>query len=84
MALSDTLAAFTRTSPAASNRVDALLDRLAGTDDERVLRAALANSLVTSTAITKALRTEYGKDVVKDKTVAEWRRTNLPAEVTGL
>lgn len=84
MALSDTLAAMTRTSPAGSNRVDVLLDKLAGTDDERVLRSALANPLITATAITKALWAEYGKDVVKEKTVAEWRRNNAPVEVSGL
>jgi hypothetical protein len=83
MALQDTLTQITSTAPATKNRVDLLLDRLAGSADLPVLSAALRNKQIRGADLTKALRREYGADVVKDDSVSEWRRKN-PAEVNGL
>jgi hypothetical protein len=84
MALEQTLLSFTSSAPATKNRVEILLDRLAGTEDFPVLSAALRNpAAIRGAALTKALRKEYGDDVVKDFSVDDWRRKNL-AEVTGL
>ena len=83
MALSDTLSELAGTGPATRNRVEILLDKLAGGDDFPVLSSALRNKGLSAAALTKALRKEYGSDVVKDNSVAEWRRRNS-TELTGL
>lgn len=83
MSLSDTLTELAGSGPATFNRIDALLDKLAGTPDFVVLSNALRNRAISAATLTKALRKEYGKDAVKESTVAEWRRRNL-SEVTGL
>lgn len=83
MSLSDTLTELAGTGPATRSRIDTLLDKLTGTPDFEVLSNALRNKAVSAATLTKALRKEYGRDAVKDSTVAEWRRRNL-SEVTGL
>lgn len=83
MALLDTLNELAGTGPSTRNRVEILLDTLVGTEDFPVLSAALRNKQVSAAKLTKALRTEYGSDVVKDNSVAEWRRRNS-TELTGL
>lgn len=82
MALSDTLLGFTKSAPAPKNRVEILLDKLEG-DDLETLQSALRNPAVNGSALTKALRKEFGTDAVTDHSVGEWRRRN-PAELTGL
>lgn len=85
MALHDTLSAFTQKSPATQNRIEALLDRLADEkpQDHDTLHAALRDPNVRPVALTRALRQEYGPDVVKDSSVSDWRGKNH-AELTGL
>ena len=75
MALSDTLLGFTKSAPAPKNRVEILLDTLDG-DDLQTLQSALRNPAVNGSALTKALRKEYGHTVVTDHSVGEWRRRN--------
>ena len=85
MALSDTLSEITGNSVAIKNRVDILLEKWAGTEDGETLLAALHNPDISSAALTKALRRETkAHDVVKESSVADWRRKNAPAELTGL
>jgi hypothetical protein len=85
MALSDTLSAITGNSVAPKNRVDILLEKWEGTEDGKTLLAALHNENISSAALTKALRAEcHSRDVVKDSSVAEWRRRNSATEVDGL
>lgn len=83
MALSDTLSELARKSVATRNRVDILLDSLAGSDDGDTLTQVLGNPAITSATITRALRVEYGQSVVTDSSVDAWRRKNA-AEVNGL
>lgn len=82
MSLAKSLEAFTQTAPATKNRVDILLETLTG-EDLGTLTGALHNKLVRGADLTKALRKEYGHDVVRDSSVGEWRRKNL-SELTGL
>lgn len=86
MALSDTLADLAGTGPATRNRVSILLDTLkdGGSDDYSILVEALDNRTYSSAKLTKALRTEYGHDVVKDNSVAEYRRSYGRVELRGL
>ena len=83
MSLSATLSEFAGTGPAHRNRVETLLEKVAGTEDHPVLAAALRNRSISSAQLTKALRKEYGQDVVKDGSIAEWRRRNS-VELNGL
>lgn len=83
MALSDTLSELARKSVATRNRVDILLDSLAGSDDGDTLTQVLGNLSITSATITRALRVEYGQTVVTDSSVDAWRRKNS-AEINGL
>lgn len=84
MALSDTLSELSGTGPAPRNRVNILLDKLKaeGSDDYTILVDAL-DSGVRASVLTKALRKEYGHDVVKDSSVAEYMR-HRNVQVTGL
>lgn len=82
MSLHDTLLDCINLAPAPKNRVEALMDTLEGEDLE-TLYVALRQTAVRAAALTKALRREYGHDVVKDNSVAEWRRKHL-TNVTGL
>ena len=85
MALSDSLSELAGTGPATRNRVVILLDRLKeeGSDDYSILVDALDNRGIRSATLTKALRKEYGHDIVKDSSVTEYRRSRN-AQVTGL
>ena len=85
MALSDSLAELAGTGPATKNRVTILLDRLKeeGSDDFTILLDALGNPSLRSATLTKALRKEYGHDIVKDSSVTEYRRSRN-SQVTGL
>jgi hypothetical protein len=87
MALQDTLTELTGKGPAAKNRVELLLDKLAAEspDDFKTLSIALRTpaSQLPHHVITKALRKEYGTATVTDYSVGEWRRRHV-AEVTGL
>lgn len=83
MSLLDSLQEFTASAPATKNRVEILLDRLAGTEDLPTLSTALRNPAISGSTLTKALRKEYGHTVVTDNSVGEWRRRNL-SELTGL
>ena len=85
MALLDTLSELAGTGPATRNRVSILLDQLKSdeSNDYTILLDALANRAYSSAKLTKALRTEYGHDVVKDNSVAEYRRTHT-MQLTGL
>lgn len=83
MALLDSITHFTGKAPAAKNRIDMLLDTLDGTPDGETLAGALRNPNIRPSALTNALRTEYGKDAVTDHSVGDWRRKNI-AEVNGL
>lgn len=80
MALADKLQAHAGTGPASANRVKLLLSRIEGTPDHQVLVDAL-NSPIRNVALTKALRAEYGHDVVTDTSVGEYRRSR---QVNGL
>lgn len=80
MALADKLQAHAGTGPATANRVKLLLDHLEDTPDHQVLLDALYSPM-RNVALTKALRAEYGHDVVTDTSVGEYRRSR---EVTGL
>lgn len=84
MALSDTLNELAGSGPATRNRVNLLLDKLKeeGSDDYTILLAALDGG-VRASVLTKALRKEYGHDIVKDSSVAEYRRSRN-SQVTGL
>lgn len=85
MALSDTLNAFTQKGPAPQNRVDILLDRLReeNPDDYEALQTALMTKSVRGVVLTAALRKEYGKDAVRDRSVDDWRR-KTHREINGL
>lgn len=85
MALSDTLSELAGTGPATRNRVSILLDKLKadGSDDYSILVDALDNKSLRSATLTKALRKEYGHDIVKDSSVTEYRRVRN-IQVTGL
>lgn len=82
MALQDTLKAVTASAPRC--RIERLLATV-DMEDALTLRGALINSGIRPVDLTTALRREYGKDAVTDKSVGEWRRKNLDAtEVNGL
>lgn len=85
MALSDTLSELAGTGPARRNRVLSLLDNLKTeqSDDYTILLDALNNTAVSASVLTKALRKEYGHEVVKDSSVTEYRRSHN-SEVNGL
>jgi len=85
MALQDTLASFTSTAPATKNRVDLLLEKLfeANTQDFTTLTLALHDKQIRGADLTRALRKEYGKEIVTDTSVDAWRRRNN-TEVNGL
>jgi hypothetical protein len=85
MALQDTLSGFTKKSPAAQNRIAALLLKLSkeAPEDYDTLEAALRNSSVRPVALTRALKQEYGSDVVTDSSVSDWRSRHF-SELTGL
>lgn len=85
MALSDSISQFASQSIAPKNRVEMILDDLQAknSEDQDVLEHALADTRIPHHVLTKALRREYGKDAVKDSSVADWRRKHL-GEVTGL
>lgn len=78
MALSDTLSELAGTGPARRNRVLSLLDNLKTeqSDDYTILLDALNNRAVSASTLTKALRKEYGHEVVKDSSVTEYRRSH--------
>lgn len=85
MALSDTIQTVTGQSIAPKNRVDILLEKWEGTEDGETLLAALNNPDIPSAALTRALRQEtHTHSVVKDGSVAEWRRRNTSQEIDGL
>lgn len=83
MALQDTLSELVGKAPATKNRVDLLLDKLAGTPDGETLMAALRDKGLRPVVLTAAIRKEYGVATVTDTSVSHWRAKNL-AEVTGL
>lgn len=80
MALADTLQAHAGSGPASANRVKLLLSRIEGTPDHQVLLDALGSGM-RHIELTKALRAEYGHDVVTDTSVGEYRRNS---QVNGL
>ena len=82
MALADNLELHNTKGPAKANRLSLLLARLEGTEDHGVLMDAIRSDM-RHVAITKALRTEYGNDVVTDTSVREYR-LRMNREVTGL
>lgn len=82
MSLENTLLSFTSSAPATKNRVEILLDTLED-GDLSTLQAALRNTGISGSALTKALKKEFGEEAVKDNSVAEWRRRNH-SELTGL
>lgn len=85
MALSETIAKFTDSAVAPKNRVDILLEKWEGTEDGETLLAALQNEDIPSAALTRAIRQEtHTHGVLKDNSVAEWRRRNAPKEIDGL
>ena len=85
MTLLDTIAEISRRSVSPKNRVDILLEKWEGTPDGETLLAALHNEDITAAALTRALRQEcHARDVVKDSSVAEWRRANASQEINGL
>lgn len=85
MALVDTLSDITGKSVARKNRVDILLKEWEGTEDGETLLAALNNEDIPSAALTRAIRQETKThSVVKDSSVAEWRRKNAAQEIDGL
>lgn len=84
MSLLDNLVAESGKSIAApKNRVSILLDDLQGTEDHSVLVKALRDNTMTNAVLTRALRAEYGDDVVKPGSVREFR-VNLLRTVDGL
>jgi primosomal protein N'' len=85
MALSDTLSELTQKGPAQQNRVDILLDRLREENpaDYEALQTALKTKSVRGVVLTAALRKEYGRDSVRERSVDDWRRRNL-REINGL
>ena len=85
MALSDTIAKFTDSAVAPKNRVDILLEKWEGTEDGETLMASLLNEDISSAVLTRAIRQEtHAHSVLKDNSVAEWRRRNAAREVNGL
>lgn len=85
MALADAISEISGKSVAPKNRVDMLLEKWEGTPDGETLLDALHNKNITSAALTRAIRQEcHARDVVKDKSVEEWRRVNADTEVNGL
>jgi hypothetical protein len=85
MALASTLNELAGTGPARQNRVATLLDKLKEdkSDDYTILLDALGNRHVTAATLTRALRKEYGHDIVKDSSVTEYRRSHS-SEINGL
>lgn len=85
MALLSTLNDIVDRGPVKKNRMDVLLARLKSDlpGDYATLDAALRDTSIKHAVLTQALRREYGKDAVTDKSVGEWRAKNL-AELTGL
>lgn len=84
MSLENTLTLITGKSVAPKNRVDILLEKWEGTEDGETLLAALHNMEISSAALTKALRQEcHARDVVKEGSVAEWRRRHVDVELLG-
>lgn len=85
MALSDTISELSGNSPASKNRVDILLEKWEGTQNGDELLAALLDENVRAAVLTAAIRRETKThSVLKDGSVAEWRRKNSAQEVTGL
>jgi hypothetical protein len=85
MALSDTIAELSGNSVAHKNRIDILLEKWEGTPDGEALLASLNDESITAAVLTKAIRQETRThSVVKDSSVAEWRRRNAAKEVNGL
>lgn len=85
MALSDTIAEISGNSRPPKNRVDFLLEKWEGTPDGETLLAALNNEDISSAALTRAIRVEcHTHSVLKDSSVADWRRMNAAREVNGL
>ena len=85
MALSDTIAELSGNSPATKNRVDMLLEKWEGTQNGDDLRAALLDENVSAAVLTAAIRRETkAHSVLKDSSVAEWRRRNAAKEIDGL
>jgi len=84
MALADTLSELTQSTPP-RHPVDILLVRLREENpaDYEALQVALRNTNVRGVVLTAALRKEYGHDVVKDRSVDDWRRRS-PREIDGL
>lgn len=84
MALQDTLVELKGTSRvAAKNRVAILLDKLAGTEDEKVLLKALHDRRLSNAVLTRALQKEYGEEIVKPNSVREYRVNTLKT-LTGM
>jgi|GEM_PF-6555112 hypothetical protein len=85
MALSDSIAELSGNSPASKNRVDILLEEWEGTQNGEELRAALLDENVRAAVLTAAIRRETKThSVLKDGSVAEWRRKNASREIDGL
>jgi hypothetical protein len=85
MALNDHIADIAGNSPASRNRVDLLLEQWKGTPNGDELLAALHDEDIRAAVLTAAIRRETKThSVLKDSSVAEWRRKNLAQEVNGL
>ncbi|WP_346927344.1 hypothetical protein [uncultured Arthrobacter sp.] len=86
MALADSVTHFAGKAPATKNRVDLLIDRLGAekSPDLPILLSALRDGSLRPSALTNALRKEYGHDAVKDTSVSLWRRQHLVTDVNGL
>lgn len=84
MAFVDALNKHNEVTVPRGNRVSVLLDRLAkdNTEDHAALLLALTDPNIRNITITRALREEYGHDVVKYNSVAEYRSKFAP--VNGL
>lgn len=83
MALADAIVAVQLSPSRNINRVELLLKKLEGTADHKVLMDSLADPYLPGAALTRAVRAEYGHDVVKDRSIDDWRRSNL-RQVNGL
>lgn len=85
MALAETLSELTQKGPAQQNRVDILLDRLREENpaDYEALSTALRTKSVRGVVLTAALRKEYGRDAVRERSVDDWRRKHL-REIDGI
>jgi len=85
LALSDTISELSDAAVASKNRVDILLAKWEGTPNGETLMDSLLNEDISSAVLTRAIRQEtHTHSVLKDNSVAEWRRKHNAREVNGL